>query len=155
MQSVSPEENHEQSLQPGPSNVDAIQPSASKRASKKYTSPIWNYFEKVQDQPNFASCLICGLKYQHSSNTSNLAKVSKEYDSFIHYAAIFYPLFMQHLKTKHLKEWQACEEEKKEVELIKKRKLERDDATMTQPTLSEVINKKSVYPSMTCVQYII
>ena len=155
MQSVSPEENHEQLLQPGPSNVDDIQPSASKRASKKYTSPIWNYFEKVQDQPNFASCLICGLKYQHSSNTSNLAKVSKEYDSFIHYAAIFYPLFMQHLKTKHLKEWQACEEEKKEVELIKKRKLERDDATMTQPTLSEVINKKSVYPSMTCVQYII
>ena len=47
MQSVSAEENHEQSLQPGPSNVDAIQPSASKRASKKYTSPIWNYFEKV------------------------------------------------------------------------------------------------------------
>ena len=71
MQSVSPEENHEQSLQPGPSNVDAIQPSASKRASKKYTSPIWNYFEKVQDQPNFASCVMMYFSKKTHRNCSN------------------------------------------------------------------------------------
>ena len=59
---------------------------------------------------------------------------------------------MQHLKKKTFKGMASCEEEKKEVELIKKRKSERDDATMTQPMLSEVIIKKSVYPSMICVQ---
>ena len=46
-----------------------------KRANKKQSSPIWNYFERCEDQPNFARCIICGSKCQHSSNTSNLAKV--------------------------------------------------------------------------------
>ena len=47
-----------------------------KRDNKKQSSPIWNYFEKCKNQPNFARWIICGSKYQHSSNTSNIAKVT-------------------------------------------------------------------------------
>ena len=42
--------------------------------SRKVKSAIWTYFEKCEDS-GFARCLICGSKYQHSNNTSNLAKV--------------------------------------------------------------------------------
>ena len=45
------------------------------RKRKMNTSPVWNYFERLVDKPNFASCIICGANYQHSSNTSNLGKV--------------------------------------------------------------------------------
>ena len=47
--------------------------STSQKRKKKYTSPVWNFFEKNDDQ--FASCIICDTKYQHSNNTSNLDKV--------------------------------------------------------------------------------
>ena len=55
---------------------------------------------------------------------------------------------MQHLKTKHVKEWQACEEEKKEMELAKKRKSGASVDNTIQPTLTAVINRSSMYPSM-------
>ena len=42
---------------------------------RKFRSPIWNYFNKVEG--NFAVCILCKSKYQHSNNTSNLSKVSK------------------------------------------------------------------------------
>ena len=38
---------------------------------RKYRSPIWNYFDKVE-----ALCILCKVKYQHSNNTSNLSKVT-------------------------------------------------------------------------------
>ena len=40
---------------------------------RKFQSPIWNYFNKVEG--NFAVCMLCKSKYQHSNNTSNLSKV--------------------------------------------------------------------------------
>ena len=48
--------------------------NVQKKRSKKYTSPVWQYFEKCLDG-QFALCTVCGEKYQHSNNTSNLAKV--------------------------------------------------------------------------------
>ena len=58
---------------------------------------------------------------------------------------IYYPanILLQHLQTKHINEWQLCEEEKKEHELAKKQK--KDD--FTQPTLLTVLNRKQEYPS--------
>ena len=50
--------------------------TTSRKRAKKYTSPVWNYYEKIDAQ--FACCVICGAKYQHSNNTSNLAKVRKK-----------------------------------------------------------------------------
>ena len=55
---------------------------------------------------------------------------------------------MQHLKTKHVKEWQVCEEDKKEMELAKKRESGTSVDNTIQPTLSTVINRSSAYPSM-------
>ena len=49
----------------------------TRKRTKKYTSPVWNYFEKCDSEPGFASCLLCGMKYQHSNNTSNLSKVTE------------------------------------------------------------------------------
>ena len=51
--------------------------TTSRKRAKKYTSPVWNYFEKSDAQ--FACCVICCAKYQHSNNTSNLAKVRKKF----------------------------------------------------------------------------
>ena len=39
---------------------------------RKFRSPIWNYFNKAES--NFAVCILCKSKYQHSNNTSNLVK---------------------------------------------------------------------------------
>ena len=47
----------------------------SRKRSRKVVSPILNFFEKSEDA--FARCLVCGSRYQHSNNTSNLAKVMK------------------------------------------------------------------------------
>jgi hypothetical protein len=55
--------------------MECASATTSKRYSKKQTSPIWNYFEKCVDKPNFAKCIVCGMNYQHSNNTSNLSKV--------------------------------------------------------------------------------
>ena len=55
---------------------------------------------------------------------------------------------MQHLKTKHVKEWQASKEEKKEMELAKKRKSGVFVNNGFQSTLPAVINRSSMYPSM-------
>jgi hypothetical protein len=52
----------------------------------------------------------------------------------------------QHLKT-HEKEWEVCEEEKKEMELVKRRKLEVEASANTQPTIETVVMRKSIYPS--------
>ena len=48
--------------------------SINKR-SRKAVSPVWTYFEKLDDGSGLARCLKCGTNYQHSNNTSNLAKV--------------------------------------------------------------------------------
>ena len=56
------------------SDAELPRPPGRKR-SKKYTSPVWQYFDKCDDQ--FAICTVCGDKYQHSNNTSNLAKVHR------------------------------------------------------------------------------
>ena len=45
---------------------------------------------------------------------------------------------------KHIKEWQSCEEEKRQMELAKKRK---NDDSSTQPTLAAVITQRTEYPS--------
>ena len=50
-------------------------PSMAKKRSKKHT--IWQYFEKCADNKLMTMCTVCGKKYQHSNNTSNLAKVLK------------------------------------------------------------------------------
>ena len=42
---------------------------------RKLRSPVWNYFEKTEG--NFAICILCKAKYQHSNNTSNLSKVTQ------------------------------------------------------------------------------
>lgn len=117
-----------------------------RKRPKKQTSPIWTYFEKCEDEPNFARCIICGSKYQHSSNTSNLGKVILILILSIMYY-YYYFTSIQHLKTKHVKEWQACEEEKKEMELAKKRKSGALVNNTFQPTLPAVINRSSMYPS--------
>ena len=62
----------------GPSNANSTgnccsTGTSSRKRTRKVVSPIWSCFEKCED--NFARCLICGSKYQHSNNTSNLAKV--------------------------------------------------------------------------------
>lgn len=41
---------------------------------RKYRSLIWHYCEKTEG--NFALCILCKAKYQHSNNTSNLSKVT-------------------------------------------------------------------------------
>ena len=51
---------------------------------------------------------------------------------------------LQHLKVKHIKEWQSCEDERKEALLVKKRK----HADNTQPTLAVVIRQREEYPSI-------
>ena len=40
---------------------------------RKLRSPVCNYFEKT----NFAICILCKAKYQHSNNTSNFSKVTQ------------------------------------------------------------------------------
>ena len=52
-------------------------PSTSRKRSKTFTSPVWNYFEKCNDD-QFACCTICGAKYQQSKNTSNLTKETSQ-----------------------------------------------------------------------------
>ena len=42
---------------------------------RKPISPVWNYFEKTGE--NFAICILCITKYQHSNNTSNLSEVTQ------------------------------------------------------------------------------
>ena len=53
--------------QPGPSGI--------RKRSRKAISAVWNYFERCENDITFARCLVCSAKYQHSNNTSNLAKV--------------------------------------------------------------------------------
>ena len=49
-------------------------PSTSTKRSETFTCPVWNYFEKCNDN-QLARCAIYGAKYRLSNNTSNLAKV--------------------------------------------------------------------------------
>uniref|UniRef100_A0A1X7SDU3 BED-type domain-containing protein n=1 Tax=Amphimedon queenslandica TaxID=400682 RepID=A0A1X7SDU3_AMPQE len=94
---------------------------------RKYRSPIWNYFDKVEG--NFAFCILCKVKYQHSNNTSNLSK---------------------HLQTKHSSEWALCEEERKVAESEKQKRKslvnERANHSVSQPTLETVLERRTEYP---------
>ena len=57
--------------------TEAAENSTETVRKRKRSSPIWAYFKKCED--TFAECLVCGAKYQHSNNTSNLAKVLSKF----------------------------------------------------------------------------
>ncbi|XP_076037372.1 uncharacterized protein LOC143022870 [Oratosquilla oratoria] len=52
----------------------SIKPAASGQTMDPSSSLIWEHFEKVANSPGKAKCLICGVVYQHSRNTTNLIK---------------------------------------------------------------------------------
>ena len=64
-----------------------------------------------------------------------------------HYALLM-NYFQAASENKASEEWQACEEEKKEMELAIKRKSGASVNNTIQPTLAAVINRSSMYPSM-------
>ena len=84
---------------------------------------VWGYFEKGATDSTKATCTICGETFRHSSNTSNLFK---------------------HLKCKHGKEYQECEEERKEQEEAAGRK--KRPATRLQLSLESTLTRSSPYP---------
>ena len=61
--------------------VDESSAPSTSRKRSRYRSPIWNYFTLDSSSPSKAICSICGSKYQHSNNTSNLVKV--RYENYI------------------------------------------------------------------------
>ena len=64
------------------------------------------------------------------------------------YYALLLNYFHAASENKACEEWQACEEEKKEMELAIKRKSGASVDNTIQPTLAAVINRSSMYPSM-------
>ena len=69
-----PRPSSESVPEPSQPSSAASQSLAHKR-SNKATSPVWNYFQRCNSDGAYARWLVCNAKYQHSNNTSNLAKV--------------------------------------------------------------------------------